>query len=86
MKKTEGGTPYFIFIVLLGAISGTLLGDILGNHIEALSVLKLSYQIGMDTPILLNLKFMVLTIGLNFNVNIMSIFGIILAIIIYRKF
>ncbi|MEG2353711.1 MAG: DUF4321 domain-containing protein [Clostridium sp.] len=86
MKKTQGGAPYFIFIVILGAISGTLLGDILGSHIEALSILKLNYEIGINTPLLLNLKFIVLTIGLSCNVNIMSIVGIILAIIIYKKF
>jgi hypothetical protein len=74
------------FIIFLGAILGSFTGDILGNRFIALSFLKNSYSIGMSTPIVLNLKIMVLTFGLNFNINIMTIIGVIMAIILYRRY
>lgn len=73
------------FFVLLGAISGSLAGDVLGDNIRGLAFLKTSYAIGTSSPLILNLKVMILTIGLNLNINIMTIVGIILAIILYRR-
>jgi hypothetical protein len=72
--------------MLIGAISGSLIGELLGQNINALSFLKNTYTIGMGTPMLIDLKVLSVTFGLNFNVNIMSIIGIVLAIILYRKY
>jgi hypothetical protein len=72
--------------MLIGAISGSLIGELLGENINALRFLKNTYTIGMSTPMLIDLKVLSVTFGLNFNVNIMSIIGIVLAIILYRKY
>lgn len=85
MKNVEKKTSIFIFIVLVGAMSGSLVGDILGNHFTTLSVLKTVYSIGIPKPIFLDLKVLAITFGFNINFNIMSIVGVILAIILYRK-
>jgi hypothetical protein len=74
------------FFILLGAISGSLIGDFVGDNIKGLAFLKTSYPIGTSSPFVLNLKVMVITIGLNLNMNIMTIIGIILAIILYRRY
>lgn len=74
------------FFVIFGAMSGTFIGDFIGNNVPNLKLLKASYVLGMNAPFILNLKVMVITIGLNFNFNIMTIIGIILAIILYRKY
>ena len=86
MKSSEKKNSYFIFFMLLGAISGSLIGELLGQNINALGFLKNTYTIGMGTPMLIDLKVLSVTFGLNFNVNIMSIIGIVLAIILYRKY
>lgn len=74
------------FFILLGAICGSLIGDIAGDSIKGLSFLRASYTIGTSSPFVFNLKVMFITIGLNLNINIMTIVGIILAIILYRRY
>jgi uncharacterized membrane protein YeaQ/YmgE (transglycosylase-associated protein family) len=77
---------FLVFMVLLGGICGSFLGEVLGNSFEALSFLKNTYRIGTSNPFILNLKVVELTFGVNFYVNIMAIIGVILAILLYRKY
>ncbi|MGH4125920.1 MAG: DUF4321 domain-containing protein [Clostridium sp.] len=86
MKSAEKRNSYFIFFMLIGAISGSLIGELLGNNLGALAFLKSTYTIGMNKPMLIDLKVLAITFGINFNINIMSIIGIVLAIILYRKY
>lgn len=74
------------FFILLGALSGSLIGDVVGSNFKYLSFLKAAYSIGTSGPFVLNLKVMVITLGLDLKINIMTIIGIILAIILYRKY
>lgn len=86
MKGAEKSSGFLCFIILLGAMSGSFIGDIIGENFNFLSFLKNTYVIGSSTPLVLNLKFMVLTLGLSLNVSIMTIAGIIAAIILYRRY
>lgn len=83
---SRGNKGLFWFIILLGAISGTIVGEILGSSIKSLSFLNKFYAVGTSKPLGLDLKFMALTLGINFNINVMTILFIIAAIIIYRKY
>lgn len=85
MKGSGKSTGFLIFVILLGAIFGSLIGDLLGTNIKALQFLKNVYSIGTSNPLTLNLKVLSLSFGINFNINLMSIFGIVLAIISYRR-
>lgn len=85
MRGLDKSKGFFVFLILLGAISGSFIGDLIGTRIQALSFLKNMYSIGTLEPLSLNLKVLTISFGINFNVNLMSIFGIILAIILYRK-
>ncbi|WP_446898698.1 DUF4321 domain-containing protein [Clostridium sp. LBM24168] len=86
MKGTGKNTIFLWFLILLGAIAGSLIGDALGSSFSVLKFLKNSYEIGTNAPLLLSFKIMTITLGINFNVNIMTIIGIIMAIILYRKY
>lgn len=86
MGKTYKSTKEYIFITLLGAISGSFIGQFLGNTFTSLEFLGKTYAIGFQSPLIMDLKVIQLTFGFNFNINIMSIIGIILAIVIYKKF
>lgn len=85
MKGTGKNVAFLCFLIVLGAIAGSLIGDALGNSFNILSFLKNSYQIGSGKPWLLSFKVVTITLGINFNVNIMTIIGIIMAIILYRR-
>lgn len=80
----SGGFKWFV--IILGAVSGSILGDILGSNISQLSFLKAAYSIGTAAPLIVNLKIFVLTLGFNFNINIMTIIGTIVAIMLYRRY
>jgi hypothetical protein len=86
VKNSEKGTGFFVFIVFLGGITGSLIGDIVGANVKTLGFLKTVYSVGTTQPLYLNLKVIGITLGFNFNLNIMSIIGIILAIILFRKY
>jgi len=86
LKSAEKKSQYFIFFILIGAISGSFIGELLGDNIDALKFLKNTYTIGMGTPMLIDLKVLAVNFGINFNISIMSIIGIVLAIILYRKY
>ncbi|MCY6370753.1 DUF4321 domain-containing protein [Clostridium ganghwense] len=86
MVRSSGKGGLLAFVILLGAISGNFIGDILGSSVKTLSFLKISYPIGTSSPFILNLKVIKLTFGINFNMNLMAIIGAILAMILYRKY
>lgn len=86
MKGTVKSTAFLWFLILLGAVAGSLIGDAIGSRISILQFLKDSYEIGARTPLVLNLKILTLTVGINFNINIMTIIGVIVAIILYRRY
>ena len=86
VRGAEKSISFLWFVIFLGAVCGSLIGDVLGNSLHILSFLRTSYAIGTTTPIILNLKVMSLTLGLNFNINVMTIIGIIMAIILYRRY
>lgn len=85
MKSSKNGKMLFLAIII-GGIFGTLIDDIVGSKVKALSFLKTSYPIGTPKALTLDLKVLSLTFGINFNVGLMTIICIILAIIIYRKY
>jgi hypothetical protein len=85
VRNGENRVGMLIFIILIGAISGRFIGDILSSNIKVFSFLKTSYSIGTSAPFSIDLKGLSVTFGLNFNINIMSMLGIVLAIILFRK-
>lgn len=85
MKNSKNGKMLGLSI-FIGAISGTLIGDIVGSKVKALSFLKITYCIGTPKIFTIDLKVLNFTFGINFNVGFMTIIGIILAIMIYRRY
>ncbi len=70
-----------LLMVVCGLVVGGFLGELLGNY---LPILKYGYNIGISTHEW-NFHVLRLTFGLNFNINMFSIMGIVIAIFLYRK-
>ena len=86
-----GGRGYGVCIlfVVIGAILGGILGQLLAN-VEALCglmpYLVTTYPVFDTTPVTINLYVIRLTLGLAFAPNIMSILGIVLALVLFRRY
>lgn len=86
MKGTGKNLIFLWFLIFLGAIAGSLIGDTLGNSFDALKFLKNAYEIGTNSPCVLSFRIMTITLGIKLSVNIMTIIGVVVAIILYRKY
>lgn len=85
MKAARKTFSLLLFIVL-GALFGSIIGEILAGYIPSLKVLSSAYSIGTRTPFIIDLRVIALTFGMTINLNIMSIIGVIVSIILYRKY
>lgn len=87
MMRREAKNPWVLLLLLLvGVVIGSFLGEFFSNN-PYLGFLNFGKQFGisLDNPFLLNLGIIQLSFALMFNINIMSIIGIILAIVIFSK-
>lgn len=85
MAGTANKSKWTLLLVLL---SGIVLGGFIGylcRDISWLSWLNYGQTFGLAEPIVLDLGIMLLTFGLVVTINIASIIGIVLGIIIYKK-
>lgn len=73
-----------ILFILCGIVVGGLLGE-LASQVDFLWWLSYGESFGISQPIELDLSVIQVTFGLMFKINISSIIGMILAIVIYRK-
>lgn len=73
-----------VLFILSGLVIGGLLGELAGQ-VDFLWWLSYGQSFGLSTPIELNLNIVQITFGLMFKINIASIIGLIIAIVIYRK-
>lgn len=78
-----------IWILIIFILSGLVVGGLLGQlaaGIDWLNWMSFGQQFGLETPIVLDLSVVKITFALMFNINIASIIGMGIAIIIYKKF
>lgn len=74
--------------LLLILLSGIVLGGFIGylcRNISWLNWLNYGQSFGLSSPVVLDLGIIILTFGLTITINIASIIGIIIGIIIYKK-
>ena len=73
-----------ILFILAGLVIGGLLGQ-LAKGIDFLWWFSYGQQFGMESPLILDLSVLKLTIGITININIASIIGVLVSLLIYRK-
>ena len=77
-----------IWILLLFILSGLVIGGLLGNlagKVDFLWWLSYGQDFGLSTPIELDLSIVHISFGLMFKINVASILGMLIAVLIYRK-
>jgi len=82
------GVGLLLLVVVAGLIVGSLLGEILGSllpHGLAQDLISKGPVIGLTPPASLDLRFLALTFGLSFKVNLVGVVGIVLAAFTLRR-
>lgn len=71
----------WILIVLV--MIGFVIGRFIGTYFEG-SFLNYGQSFGMSSPVELNLGFIILTFGLQFQITIASVLGVVIALLVYK--
>ena len=73
-----------VLFILAGLVIGGLLGQ-LAQSVDFLWWLSYGQSFGLSSPLELDLSIVKLTFGLMFKINIASILGLVIAVIIYHR-
>ena len=84
MATREKNVWILIVFILAGLVIGGLIGQ-LAEHVDFLWWLSYGQSFGLSEPLQLDLNVIQVTFGLMLKINIASIIGVIIAILIYRK-
>ena len=88
MAKKLDSVAVLLVILILGALIGSVIGEVIGTlapggYLE--KVFSRGVSPGIAPPVILDLKVITLTFGLTMKINLASLLGIVLALLIYRK-
>ena len=84
MATKEKNIWVLIIFILSGIVVGGLIGEV-SSSVDFLWWLSYGNSFGLTNPVTLDLSVISLSFGLSFKLNIASILGMFLAILIYRK-
>lgn len=80
MARQRRGSVLWVFL-LVGFILGGITGELLGGIFPLLAK---SVSVGLTPAFHLDLHLFQFTLGFLFKVNLMSVFGVIIGLIVYR--
>ena len=84
MATREKNIWILLIFILSGLVIGGLLGELAGK-VDFLWWLGYGQNFGLSSPVQLDLSIVQISFGLLFKINIASIIGMIIAILVYRK-
>ena len=85
--RLKSGNVLSWWIILIIIVVGVVLGEIityLTSGIPALGWLNIGYCFGLTNPLVLDLKIISLTFGIAIDINVASIFGMVISAVIYK--
>ena len=77
-----------IWILLIFILSGIVIGGLLGDlaaRVDWLWWLGFGQEFGLESPLVLDLSILKITFGFMIKINIASIIGMAIALLVYRK-
>jgi hypothetical protein len=85
---TNRGLGLILITIVAGLVIGSLLGELIGYLLPPgrfQNFLLRGPTIGLTPPATLDLRLMSLTLGVAFKVNVVGLFGILIAILALRR-
>lgn len=88
MAKRDGSVVALLVILILGALIGTVIGEVIavmapGGIVE--TIFSKGISPGLSPPATLDLKVLSISFGFNVKINLSSLLGIGVALLLYRK-
>ena len=88
MAKRDDSVIVLLVILILGALIGTVMGEVIaamapGGIVE--KIFSKGINPGLSPPATLDLKVLSISFGFNVKINLSSLLGIGLAVLLYRK-
>jgi ABC-type dipeptide/oligopeptide/nickel transport system permease subunit len=88
MAQKLDSVAVLLVILILGALIGSVIGEVIaylapGGFLE--NVFSRGVNPGLSEPAKLDLRVLTLTFGFTVKINLASLLGIVLALLIYRK-
>lgn len=71
----------WVFLVLV--LIGFMIGQFIGTYFDG-TFLNYGQAFGLSSPVVLDLGFIILTFGLTIQINIASVIGVIISLVVYR--
>ena len=71
----------WVFVILV--LIGFMLGGFIGTYFDG-TFLNYGQTFGLSSPVVLNLGFFVITFGLQIQISIASVIGVIISLVLYR--
>lgn len=85
---TNRGLGLILITIVAGLVIGSLLGELIGYLLppgRVQNFLLRGPTIGLTPPVTFDLRLMSLTLGVAFKVNVVGLFGILIAILALRR-
>lgn len=83
MKVEEKTLKRVNWVLVLLVLIGFMIGGFIGTYFEG-SFLNYGQSFGLNTPIELDMGFIILTFGLKFHITIASVIGVIISLVVYK--
>lgn len=71
------------WVLVLLVLVGFVIGRFIGTYFEG-SFLNYGQTFGLSNPVVLDLGFIILTFGLQIQITIASVIGVILSLVVYK--
>jgi len=71
----------WVFVILV--LIGFMLGGFIGTYFDG-TFLNYGQTFGLSNPVVLNLGFFIITFGLQIQISIASVIGVIISLLLYR--
>lgn len=88
MAKRMDSVVVLLVILVLGALIGSVIGEVIGTLAPggyAETIFAKGINPGITPPAVLDLKVLTMTLGMTMRINLASVLGIALALLIYRR-
>ncbi len=71
------------WVLIILVLIGFVIGRFIGTYFDG-TFLNYGQTFGLTSPVELNMGFVILTFGLQFNITIASVIGVIISFVVYR--